>query len=249
MADGRYAEEQASEIEILQSIYPTELTQHSATEFSITIAVDEEDVRPCTLDLAIEYTPEYPDELPEFSISVVEDEDAPAPSDTDAVLDAADIDKLSATVRATGEESRGIAMVFSMAATLKEACGQLLVAKTNNLKRQREARLQKDIAAEQAKFVGTQVTPETFLAWKVAFDAEAAGLTAADAADPRAPRRAGARPDERLTGRQLFEQDRSLAKSDSKFLADGDVSVATSRLDRERDASNDDDKDCNSDDE
>ncbi|KAJ2772530.1 rwd domain-containing protein [Coemansia nantahalensis] len=242
MADARYAEEQASELEILQSIYPTELTQHSATEFSISIAIDEEDVLPCTLDLAIAYTPEYPDELPGFSISVAEDEDAPEPGETDAVLDAADVATLGAAVRATGEESRGIAMVFSMAAALKEAAGQLLIDKTDDLKRKREARLQREIAAEQAKFVGTPVTRESFLAWKAAFDAEmsAPAATGADAADPKAPRRAIARPDDRPTGRRLFEQDRSLAKSDSKFLADGDVSVDTSRRDRERDAADDD---------
>ncbi|KAJ1727015.1 rwd domain-containing protein [Coemansia biformis] len=243
MADERYAEEQASEIEILQSIYPTEFTQHSPTEFSIAIAIEEEDVRPCTLELAIKYTPEYPDELPEFSISVAEDEDEDGQplAETDAALDGSDIEQLSSKVRETGEESRGIAMVFSMAATLKEACGQLLVDKTNRLKREREARLQREIAAEQAKFVGTPVTRDSFLEWKARFDAEAAGLTAsgADSADARTARRVGVKLEDRPTGRQLFEQDRSLAKSDSKFLTEGDVSVDASLFDREQDVSDD----------
>ncbi|KAJ2780157.1 rwd domain-containing protein [Coemansia javaensis] len=249
MADGRYAEEQASEIEILQSIYPDELELHGPGEFSIAIAVDEEDVRPCALSLRIKYTPEYPDQLPEFSVEVVDGADGaepplPPPGETDAVLDADDIAALCETVRGTGEESLGIAMVFSMAAALKEAAGQRLAAKTDALRKSREARLQREIAAEQAKFIGTMVTRDSFLAWKAKFEAEAeAAGAAADSPEARAARRAGPRPEDRPTGRQLFEQDRSLAKSDSRFLADGDTSVDASLFDRAAAAAADDDDD------
>lgn len=36
-----------------------------------------------------------------------------------------------------------------------------------------------------------------------------------------------------ISGRQLFEQDKSLASSDAKYMDDGDVSVDASQFDKE----------------
>ncbi|KAJ1854189.1 rwd domain-containing protein [Coemansia sp. RSA 1822] len=240
MTDTHYAEEQANEIEILQSIYPTEFEELSADphQFSITVPVEEDDVRSCTLCLTVTYTATYPDELPEFTISVLDDdEDAPPLSETDATLDTKDIDDLTAQTRTICEESLGMAMVFSMASNLREIAALRLVAKTIHLKQLREQRIQKEVEAEQAKFIGTPVTRENFLEWKAHFDCEASATKSdASAGDDKASRRV-AKPDDRLTGRQLFEQDKDLAKSDSKFINEGDISVDSKLFGREQDLS------------
>ncbi|KAJ2776776.1 rwd domain-containing protein [Coemansia interrupta] len=242
MSAEHYAEEQQNEVDILQSIYPTEFVQESTDpyRFSLTIAVDDaDDIRPCTLQLTIEYTPTYPDELPVFEIALSDEgNDAPI-TDLDAELSDDDIDHLTQRTRETGEESLGMAMVFAMASNLKEAAIERLAKKTADLKRIKDERIQKEIEAEQAKFIGTQVTRESFLEWKQRFEAEMMDMArlAAEAEERQGAKRAaaaagsmaaGAKKDSRLTGRQLFEQDKSLAMSDSRFITDGDVSVDAS---------------------
>ncbi|KAJ2368721.1 rwd domain-containing protein [Coemansia sp. RSA 2611] len=243
MTNEQYAEEQANEIEILQSIYPAELELLSTNphSFSITIPVDEEDVRPCTLQLAVTYTAQYPDELPDFSITLKDQDDAPPLAETDAELAASDLDDLTAATRALAEDTRGMAMVFAMASNLREIAGQRLVQKTDDLKRKRELRIQKEIEADQAKFVGTPVTPENFAEWKRRFDQEMEAETAGaeEGADERGVRRAG-RAEGKLTGRQLFEQNQDLATSDSSYVNDGDTSVDASSFSRQPDQSDSD---------
>ncbi|KAJ2782786.1 hypothetical protein GGI18_003588, partial [Coemansia linderi] len=55
MVDTHYAEEQTNEVEILQSIYPTELViLHAEVPQKFAISVDVEDdgeIRPCNLQL------------------------------------------------------------------------------------------------------------------------------------------------------------------------------------------------------
>ncbi|KAJ2902868.1 rwd domain-containing protein [Coemansia aciculifera] len=240
MVDAHYAEEQASEVEILQSIYPTELEiLHAAApqKFSISIDVEEQDeIRPCNLLLTIEYTATYPDALPIFDITLSPSTLPAPPTDIEAELAANDLSDLTAKLRELGEECLGMAMVFSMSTGLKEAAIQRLVEKTNELKRIKEAKIQKEIEADQAKFIGTPVTRANFLEWKARFDLETKehlGRLAGDAAGEDRVRRTvagGGKKDEdkKLTGRQLFEQDRSLAQSDSTFIADGDVAVDAS---------------------
>ncbi|KAJ2723165.1 rwd domain-containing protein [Coemansia sp. Benny D115] len=243
MSAEHYAEEQQSEIEILQSIYPTEFVEESQDpwRFSLTILIDDaDDIRPCSLQLGVEYTPTYPDALPIFSITLSEEgNDAPI-DETDAELSDKDLEYLTDRIRETGEESLGMAMVFSMASSLKELATERLVDKTKELKRLKEERIQKEIEADQAKFIGTPVTKESFMEWRTRFDAEMelAARNAAESEDTRG-RKMGSGPvvkkdAGKLTGRQLFEQDKTLAVSDSRFISEGDVSVDTSAFPREK---------------
>ncbi|KAJ2608046.1 rwd domain-containing protein [Coemansia sp. RSA 1365] len=232
----RYIDEQNDEIEILKSIYPSEFTEHSTDphKFSLNISIEEEDIRSCNLSLGIEYTTKYPDELPSFTIDLLEDS-LPEASETDGVLDSKDLENIHNKLHKMYEENLGMAMVFGMATDLKEIAAQLLVEKTKELKRLKDARLQKEIEADRAKFVGTLVTRENFLQWKERFNAEMSlrDATLADSSvdDSRssAARRLGTKAagGGKLTGRQLFEQDKSLAASDSTYFADGDASVDT----------------------
>ncbi|KAJ2593650.1 rwd domain-containing protein, partial [Coemansia sp. RSA 1804] len=178
MTDDRYKEEQQNEVDILQSIYPTEFEEIATDpqyKFSIRIPIDddgEDEIRPCVVKLVVEYTPTYPDELPEFDLVLADDEDSEDDEDdedggdnghgsgakqqlgeTDATLSEQDIEDMKARAREMAEETLGMAMVFSMATTIKETCANRLREKTNELKRIRELRIQKEIEAEQAKFV------------------------------------------------------------------------------------------------
>lgn len=81
--------------------------------------------------------------------------------------------------------------------------------------------------AEQAKFTGTKVTVESFMDWKRKFDAEMMKKDAVLRAQKEKELKG------KLTGRQLFEQDKSLALSDAKYMEDDDVSVDPSQFDKD----------------
>ncbi|GAN06785.1 hypothetical protein MAM1_0135c06275 [Mucor ambiguus] len=68
-----YAEEQANEIEALESIYPDEFQAISEKEFKIAVYPEEQDEEnPRGLSLHVTYTPNYPEELPEYDIETIE---------------------------------------------------------------------------------------------------------------------------------------------------------------------------------
>lgn len=64
----------------------------------------------------------------------------------------------------------------------------------------------------QKKFEGTRVTVETFLKWKAKFEEEMGILKKREALE---------REGKKLTGRELFLQDKTLNESDLKFLDEG----------------------------
>ncbi len=109
------------------------------------------------------------------------------------------------------EENLGMPVIFTLASHLSE---QLSIQSENRqiLHRENLERKQREEEeAEQKRFEGTRVTVETFIKWKVKFDAEQAELTKAIKVDET--------DSKKLTGRQLFEKDRSLYDSDIKFIS------------------------------
>lgn len=64
----------------------------------------------------------------------------------------------------------------------------------------------------QKRFEGTRVTVETFLKWKARFEEETGIAKKRESNDKEG---------KKLTGRELFIQDKSLNESDLKFLEDG----------------------------
>jgi hypothetical protein len=102
-------------------------------------------------------------------------------------------------------------VIFTMASHLSE---QLSIQSENRQIRIREnleRKQREEEAVEQKRFEGTRVTVETFINWKVKFDTEQAELTKAVKIDETESKK--------LTGRQLFEKDRSLYDSDIKFIS------------------------------
>ncbi|KAI8093402.1 ubiquitin-conjugating enzyme/RWD-like protein [Halteromyces radiatus] len=224
-----YIEERQMELEALESIYPDEYEAIGENEFRISIYPDEEDEEVwCGVSLHVTYTPNYPDELPEFDIEVI-----------DGSLSDSLKNKMMDDLRTAGEESLGMAMIFTMASLLKEQLNEM-VSNAQRIREEAEEERQRKLEeVEMAKFNGTKVTIERFLAWKKGFDKELEAL------EDQAKLARAKELKNKLTGRQLFEQDKTLASSDAKYMDEGDVSVDATQFEKVTTVvDEDDDKDA-----
>ncbi|KAF9413234.1 RWD domain-containing protein 1 [Podila epigama] len=229
-----YKEEQANELEALQSIYPDEYEEISTDpgEFTIRIVPEEQDGDEIySMKLHVKYTETYPDTLPEFSIDMEEGE-----------LEQEDFDTIMKKVTESGEEAIGMGMVFSMASTAKDTLTEIIAFNKEKREREIEEAIQREMEEEEKKKQGTKVTKELFAAWKTAFDAE---MTEKERLEK------GLKKDDpkslKPTGRQLFERDHSLAKSDAAFVEEGDVDVDIDLFERELNISDDEDDEAEND--
>ncbi|CAJ0904199.1 6507_t:CDS:10, partial [Entrophospora sp. SA101] len=118
-------------------------------------------------------------------------------------------DKLYSEISIVADDSLGMAMVFTLSTLLKDLLTTM----------------------ENARFKGTKVTYEAFLEWKKLFDKKMEDIEKSKK-DPILLKKEESRKN-KLTGRQLFEQDKSLAKSDSTFIEDDDVTVDVSLFEKE----------------
>ncbi|KAI8070701.1 ubiquitin-conjugating enzyme/RWD-like protein [Gongronella butleri] len=222
-----YAEERQMELEALESIYPDEYQPISDTEFTISIYPDEQDNdTQYGVSLRVKYTPNYPDELPEFEIK-----------DLEGTLSEEQHTQLMNELRQAGEESLGMAMIFTMASYLKDQLNELVMASQRIVQQAADEARRKVEEAENAKFHGTKVTLERFIEWKKKFDKEMAAVDEKERM-ARAKELKG-----KLTGRQQFEQDKTLALSDAKYMEEGDESIDITQYDKEDRSANDDDND------
>ncbi|KAJ3230921.1 hypothetical protein HDU78_007994, partial [Chytriomyces hyalinus] len=105
-------------------------------------------------------------------------------------------------------------------------------------------------AAERAKYAGTKVTPEAFLTWRTKFLHEAAteekkqalaAVGGANSAGAKALQRAEANKG-KVSGRALFEKDKSLARSDITLMAEGDVAVDSTLFEGQMDGLDEEDE-------
>lgn len=119
-----------------------------------------------TLLLTVKYPSTYPDTAPDLDLSV-------DPSSPRGVFDfPSDRDTIMADLPSTIEENLGMAMVFTLVTTIKEAAEQLIQARADAKEKAREEVLRQEEEKEMAKFKGTPVTRETFMAWREEFRAE-----------------------------------------------------------------------------
>lgn len=117
-------------------------------------------------------------------------------------------------------------MIFTMASLVKEEVNLIMEDAERSRQEAEEEKIRIQEEKENAKFRGTKLTPERFAEWKAKFDRELAELESEE-------KKARARElKNRPTGRQLFEQDKSLALSDAKYMDEGDVSVDASQYER-----------------
>lgn len=219
----------AEEFEVLESIYPTELSKISDVEVRIEVEPEEleDGIEPVKLTLDVRYPDGYPDVLPELSLEPLEGE-----------VDEREIQHLIEELLKVGEENLGMAMTFTLVSHLRE---QLVTLVRDRAERRRKEEMERErlaLEAEEAKTRGTPVTRESFFAWKAKFDKEMAERKAREDEE----KMKGMTPKEReeykksatrLTGRQLFERNRDLAASDDNLVEEGTVSIDASQYERE----------------
>ncbi|KAK9474176.1 RWD domain-containing protein [Dipodascopsis tothii] len=237
-------EEQAQEIEVLQSIYPDELELLSDSAFTILLKIDPPAAdslifRPETVQqavvLRVEYSETYPETVPTLEVALTtleSDDDAGDDDDEDEkkkkaqqveppLLDSTDVAELQAKAEAEAEENVGLASVFAISSSLKDNAESALQAKYAAEQAAYDARAAAQEEIEQAKFRGTAVSRETFLEWRKRFRAE-----------KDAERRAAGEFDDdgkrRPTGREIFEKGLAGSKAEDDELAAGTAALAVS---------------------
>ncbi|KAJ3010783.1 RWD domain-containing protein 1 [Thoreauomyces humboldtii] len=234
-----YAEEQANELEALLSIFPDEfsmINEGPPAEFQLLVVPDPDILSdadgnsiPVTFSLQITYTDTYPDTPPEVILV-----------DVDGLLESEEKELLAA-LDGVAEESIGMAMGFALASAAKDTAESLLTARAEKEAAETAARIEREEEADRQRHAGTRVTPESFAAWSAAFLAEITAIIRSGKSDALTPAQRAAAAvaglldpvrgtavkgkQATLTGRQLFEKDRSLAQSDLAHHEEGDVAV------------------------
>ncbi|GIJ81859.1 hypothetical protein Asppvi_000362 [Aspergillus pseudoviridinutans] len=206
-------EEQVEEREVLDSIFPEEITDISDTAYRISINLetpendvrDEEETEQPVLILQVSYPPEYPDVAPDLDIST------PPNAPKHPLLDIQeDRDRLLEALQSTIEENLGMAMVFTLVSTLKDSAELLMAERANAVQALKEMEAAKAEEEENRKFQGTAVTPETFLEWRERFRKEMEEREQREReekeADEKRPKKTLAKEEKKLTGKELWER-------------------------------------------
>lgn len=161
-----------------------------------------------SVELLFQLPSKYPEEKP--SIEVIGSQN----------LEEDELAELLNILGQKAEESLGTVMVFMLVSDVIEWLITKSESDANEIEHEKELK-QKEIEAEEKKrFEGTPVTEQTFLAWKAKFDAEMLKLALEQQKQQAEP--SGAGVTRRLTGRAMFESDKTLAESDLNFVEDLD---------------------------
>lgn len=206
-----FHEEQQMEMEALQSIYPDELEiieEEPQWSFKINIESQDSDRFPdfaMSSELQFTYTPDYPDTAPLMEVSDYDN------------MDDMELTQLNDLMTATAEENLGMAMVFTIITAVQEHLTESMERGAREKEEREERKKQEDEERERKRFEGTRVTVETFLAWKLKFDAEMA--------EDRKMKGFNDTAKLKPSGRELFFADQTLNESDVKFLGDEDAAL------------------------
>ncbi|CDK25290.1 unnamed protein product [Kuraishia capsulata CBS 1993] len=225
------AEEQAQELEVLESIYPDELTKLSDKQFVINVLLETETERKHRLALHVEYPDTYPEVIPLLKVrigeSLEEDEDdesedyedeeeeedneaddehaSPVHIPETVEFDSDDLSNLLTKVIEEAEENVGMPSVFALVSVLKDLAESMFIRKCEEAQKLHDEELQRREREEQKKFNGTKVTPQSFEEWRLRFREEMK-------IDERLEQRAKTANGGKLTGKEIFE--RGLAGND-----------------------------------
>jgi hypothetical protein len=209
-----YAEEQQSEIEALESIYPNEFTLISSDPFVLTISVKSENFDDGQgLNCLLKFTlpPKYPDEVPEIEIPTGDEEEEEELTN----LEEEEVELLRERLVTEAEENTGMAMVFTLVSSALEWLNVRWDDKLKEEEEAKERKLREEEEAEQERFEGTRVTVQTFIAWKTAFNAEMKKKKELEGEKEK--EKSG-----KLTGKELFLRDKTMIESDLQFEEEGD---------------------------
>ncbi|KAH0287944.1 RWD repeat domain-containing protein [Aureobasidium namibiae CBS 147.97] len=200
-------EEQTEEREVLDSIFPDEITDISETEYRVSILLevtedDDSTTEPPTLILSVSYPEDYPDVAPRLDLS------APPNAPKHKHLDIQDdktklLDGLTETI----EENLGMAMIFTLVTTLKDEAESLILQRQQAVQAEKDAAIAEAEAEENRKFEGTKVTIETYLDWSRRFKEEMAEAKkkAEEQREAEEKKKKGAKEEKKMTGRELWE--------------------------------------------
>lgn len=188
-------------LQLRHSPYTTDI---SDTEFRISIALDvpgEEDDPP-TMHLQVRYPDAYPDEPPFLDLQSTPNA---APYEWFSVAD--DKEQLLKALDETIQENLGMAMIFSLVTTLKDAAEALVEERKQAKAQAHEEALLAAEREENKKFHGTPVTPETFLKWRADFLKEMEELKQKEEEERLAElKKAKIKEPVKLSGKQLWER-------------------------------------------
>ncbi|KIX04249.1 uncharacterized protein Z518_07803 [Rhinocladiella mackenziei CBS 650.93] len=226
-------DEQKEEREVLDSIFPDEITDISDTSYRISITLEvpnethDEGFEPPVLLLNVTYPEAYPDVGPHLDIT------SPPNGVKHPRLDISeDKVQLLDALRPTIEDSLGMAMVFTLVTTLKEAAETLISDRLRQAEAARELEVRQKEEEENRKFHGTLVTRERFWEWRARFRKEMEEKERKQKEEEEAEdkKKKGAKIEEKkLTGKQLWE--RGLAgKGDEEDLEGDDAVAAVEKL-------------------
>ena len=202
-------EDQKEEREVLDSIFPDEIQDISDTEYRVSISLDvkqqpEEEAQPPIILLNVRYPEGYPDEPP--ILDITQPPNAPKHEHLDIQEDKA---RLLDALQPTIEENMGMAMVFSLVSTLKDAAELLVSERQQAVEALQDFEKQKAEEEENRKFEGEKVTRDSFLAWREKFRQDMAEDKARKVAEIEAEekkKRGGKLEEKKLTGKQLWQQ-------------------------------------------
>ncbi|OJA21621.1 hypothetical protein AZE42_01664 [Rhizopogon vesiculosus] len=233
------AEVLAEEFEVLESIYPTELSIVSDREIQIDVEPDEtvDGEHLFKLQLSVHYPDEYPDGLPQLTLAAIEGE-----------LEEEEHDALLESLVTMGEENVGMAMTFTLVSHLREQMTSLVRKRADQLIAEEREKERLTIEAEEARTRGTPVTIDSFKAWRNKFGREMAQRKTKDeeerlrAFSPR-EREEWKRSTTRPSGRQLFERNKNLEHDDDSLMEEGTISVDISQYDRSQGHTHEDEDD------
>lgn len=205
-------EDQTEEREVLDSIFPDEITDVSENEYHISITLDlppddtapesEKDLPSPTILLYVRYPEDYPDSAPILDLR------SPENSESHPHFSVADDkDVLLAALQTTIDENLGMAMIFAVASTLREEAEQLVVSRREAREAAAEELRREAERKENAKFHGTPVTPASFVKWREGFLKEMEEERIREEEEREKEMKKGRiKEPAKLTGKQLWER-------------------------------------------
>ncbi|KAI9797617.1 MAG: hypothetical protein M1833_005400 [Piccolia ochrophora] len=201
-------DEQKEEREVLDSIFPDEITDLSEWQYRISIQLDvpsvdeEEDPAPIML-LQVTYPEDYPDVAPSLELSA-----PPNAAPYEDLNVSEDRERLLEALEPIVEENIGMAMVFTLVSTLKDSAELLISERQQATRAIKEAQQAEAEEEENKKFHGSAVTRESFLQWRDDFQQEILELEQKKEAEKEAEDKKKRAPKEerRMTGRELWEK-------------------------------------------
>ncbi|RMZ68974.1 rwd domain [Pyrenophora seminiperda CCB06] len=203
-------EDQQEEREVLESIFPDEITDVSETEFRIAITLDDgrhedeerEDEQPIII-LNVSYPPDYPDEAPRLDVT------QPPNAPKHPYLDIhEDKQRLLDSLKETIEENLGMAMVFTLVTVIKDSAELLITERQNAKQALVEVAAAKAEEEENKKFQGEAVTRESFLAWREKFrkEMEDEKRRKEEEKELEDKKKRISKEEKKLTGKELWQQ-------------------------------------------